>query len=122
MPTQYSIQQDVDLVNTLRTVTQVYQEIAVMKMQRVRGSVLVTRDYLTKLSEIFYDVKRSYNRELEMVLKKTRNRNKTKATQSVVSILLAPNTKLYGDIVYKVYKAFIEDIKGSNASITIIGR
>ncbi len=122
MPTRYSIQSDIDLVNTLKTVTQVYQEIAVMKMQRVRGSVLVTRDYLEKLSDIFRDVKRSYNHELEMIVKKKTTEKKEGSIQKTVSILLAPNTKLYGEIVYKVYKLFVDDIKKTDTSITIIGK
>lgn len=122
MPTQYGIQTDIDLVNTLKTVTQVYQEIAVMKMQKVRGSVLVTRDYLTKLSEIFYDVKRSYNKELKTLLAKEKKKTHADKNETRVSILLSPNTKLYGDIVYKVVKHFIDDVKYNNDEITIIGR
>lgn len=124
MPTQYSIQSDIDLINTLRTVTQVYQEIAVMKMQKVRNSVLVTRDYLTKLSEIFYEVKRSYKKELEKLIKSGKNKNTTiSQAETHLSILLSPNTKLYGDIVYKVVQNFITDIKkNKDDEITIIGR
>lgn len=124
MPTQLSIQSDIDLVNTIKTVTQVYQEIAVMKMQKVRGSVLTTREYLTKLSEIFYDVKRSYNKELETLAKKnSKTKHKVSGKETHVSILLSPNTKLYGDIVYKVVKNFIADVKKNNDDeITIIGR
>ena len=122
MPTQYSIQTDIDLVNTVKTVTQVYQEIAVMKMQRVRGSVLVTRDYLEKLSEIFYEVKRSYNRELNRLLEKEKKQNKEVKQDKELSILISPNTKLYGEVVYKVVKLFIEDIKKSKSEIGIIGR
>lgn len=114
MPTKYSIESDIDLINTLKTVTQVYQEIAVMKMQKVRTSVLVTRDYFTKLTEIFYDVKRSYNKELNKLMQQKKKKR--------LSILLSPNTKLYGDIVYKVVKNFITDIKKNDDEITIIGR
>ena len=49
MPTQYDIKSDIDLVNTLKTVTQVYQEIAVMKMQKIRTSVLINRDFMILL-------------------------------------------------------------------------
>ena len=122
MPTQYSIQSDIDLINALKTVTQVYQEIAVMKMQNVRGSVLITRDYLSKLSEIFHDVKRSYNKELKKLLEKEKKKTTHLQKEKKLSILLSPNTKLYGSIVYKVVRHFIEDVKRNDDDITIIGR
>ncbi len=122
MPVQFGLQADIDLINTLKTVTQVYQEIAVMKMQKVRGSVLVTRDYYTKLSEIFYDVKRSYNKELKKLLAKEKKKTHKVDKETRLSILLSPNTKLYGEIVYKVVRHFINDIKKNNDEITIIGK
>ncbi len=122
MQTQFGIQTDIDLVNTLKTVTQVYQEIAVMKMQKVRVSVLMTRDYLNKLSEIFYDVKRSYNKELNKILEKEKKKAQKIHKETRVSILLSPNTKLYGSIVYRVVEKFIADVKKNNDDITIIGR
>ncbi len=117
-----AIKAEIDLINTIKILTQVYQEIAVIRMQKSRKSVLITREFLNKLLEIFFEVKKSYRREIE-VLAKQKKIKKTQSTKKPeVCVLISSNAKLYGEIVTKVYKKFIENIKGHNSDIMIIGR
>ncbi|MBI2641385.1 F0F1 ATP synthase subunit gamma [Candidatus Roizmanbacteria bacterium] len=146
------IRTELDFTQTFKMIAQAYQEIAVMKMRKIRGSVLSTRNYLSKLSEVFVDAKSAYKRELEerkkkagkhpeRLKKRPKQPKKTAAnpfqiptitplpgTQLVkkpqpVLVLLTANTKLYGAIVNKVFSAFVKHLEKDTASdIIIIGR
>jgi len=153
------IQSEIDFTKTFRLIAQAYEEIAVMKMRKVRASVLQAREYFEKLSEVFADVKAAKERLKKEQEKKT-NRNKklqtgenlsilseqiiaqksiaalakmlnkkysaTKATSvklnRTVSVFLSANTTLYGDIIQRIFKFFIADIKKKETDVIIIGR
>lgn len=119
MPNQVAIQSEIELVDAIKQLTQVYQEIAVIRMQKSRNSVLVTREFLEKLLEIFFEVKRSYNHEIELLMKEKPQITKRKKE---LCVLISANAKLYGDIITKVYKKFVSYIKDHDPDIMIIGR
>lgn len=115
------------VIGTLKTLAQAYEQISVMRIQRVRGSVLNTRDFLTGLADIYKDVKRSYKEEVERLQKHHKNSKITLSglakNGKTVSVLLSSNNKLYGDIVARVFNLFIADIKKNpNTEIVIIGK
>lgn len=125
-----AIQEEVDFTRTFRIIAQSYQEIAVMKMKKVRFSVLSTRDFLNKLSQVFFEVKQAYKKKLaDVKIKKHINTNKTeKQTKTSVKklksvfVLLSANTKLYGSIINRIFNLFIEKTKNTDGDIIIIGR
>lgn len=128
MVNKNKIADELGLVGTFKMLVQAYEEIAVIKMQRVRNSVLSSREYLSRLSEVFYDVKSNYKKQIEKLLAKNKKGvgafsflTQTKNGKSV-SLLLSANAGLYGDIVGRVYRLFIESIKKEQTDIVIIGK
>lgn len=125
-----NIKEEIELVNTLRIITQAYQEISVMKMQKIRGSVLKTREFLERLSEIFYDVRESYKKEVKEILRKKKRLSRILPTYDLrlvkkrrsASVLLSANSKLYGEITYKVFYSFLQHVNQHQSDIIIIGR
>ncbi|NTV31609.1 hypothetical protein HGA91_06555 [candidate division WWE3 bacterium] len=124
------IKEEIELVSTLRIITQAYQEISVMKMQKIRNSVLRTREFLERLSEVFYDVRESYKTEVQDILRKKNRLSKVFPTfdlrlvkkRKSVTVLLSANNKLYGDITYKVFFSFLKQVREHESDIIIIGR
>lgn len=120
------INKEIPVLQSLRTIAQVYQETSIIKIQDVRTGVVKTRDYLSGLSQIYSDLKSARSGEIAR-LKKTRQHNKTVTNtgklQKTLIILLSANTKLYGAIVQDVYQLFVEAIKKEpDADILIVGR
>lgn len=121
--------EQVDLVETLNVLAHAYEEISVMRMQKVRASVISTRVFLEKLAEIFYDVKKSYRKEI-LALMQSKNRNKKNFTFSTITkngksanVMMTSNARLYGDIGRKVFTLFMESIKKDpNADVVLVGR
>lgn len=119
---------EIELVGTLKLLAHVYEEVSVMRMQKVRQSVLSTRNFLDKLSFVFGDVKQSYKAEISRLLEK-KNQSKTsfgfstlENNQKTAVVYISANARLYGDIINKVFNSFYEDIqKNKTDDIFVIG-
>lgn len=111
-------------LEVLEQLTRVYSEVAARRMQQVRQSVLQSRDFLSGVREIFNEVNASYRRE---IIKIARGRAGEKFTflshnGKVAAVFLSANTGLYGDIIKRTFDAFVDDVRLSEAEMTIIGR
>lgn len=114
-------------VNSLKMLAEVYEEISIMRIQRIKTSVLKTRNFLDELSKVFFDVKSSYVNKLIELRKKrvTKNTplptNLTKNSKEAL-ILLSANTKLYGDIVPRVFNLFLNQARKRESDLVICGK
>lgn len=110
----------------LKNIVQVYEEIASIRMRRVKGSVLQNRAYLEGLMEVFYQVKYSYNREYKALIKKKDKEKGIDAIRSTngrtVTVLLTANTGLYGDIIVKTLEKFLADTVEYDTDLVVVGR
>lgn len=121
------IREEIEVVNTMKYISQAYEEISVMRMQKIRDSVLKTRDFLIRLSSVFYDVKQSHRRFMSFLTKELADISPydiLPRNGKTVTLLLSANERMNGDILSKVLKAFVEHIKGPGAGsdIIIIGK
>src|SRR3989338_946080 len=137
MQAKKQIQAELDFTRTFRLIAQAYEEIAVMKMRKIRNSVITTRQYLSQLSEVFFDVKQAqirHKKMLEQMNKKKHMKKKqpqesttaqpvsTERLNKTVSVFLSANTTLYGDLISRIFSFFIEKLKNDDSDIIIIGR
>ncbi len=120
------VKNEIELVGTFKKLAMAYQEIAVIKMQRVRDNVISTREFLERLSFVFLDVKKSYKKEIERLLKEKKG-GKGLATKyptngKTAQVFLASNTKMYGDIINRLFTFFTENINNEQSDIVVIGK
>lgn len=121
------IKQEIELLLVLRMLAQAYEEISVMKMQKVRSSVLRTRDFLEGLSGIYSDVRISYRQQIESLMKQKNTKHFSsflsfKRNGKEAALFISSNAKLYGDIVQKVADLFIDSIKKQEIDIIVVGK
>ena len=64
------INEELEALNSIRDLAQSYEEIAVIRIQKIKDSVLKTREFLTDLSDVFVDLKSSYERELKELMER----------------------------------------------------
>lgn len=127
MENKQKLTNEIELVKTLRIIVQAYQEIAVMKMRKVRTSVLKTRQFLELLSQVFYDVKNSYQHQIEALVKSKNTKELAKLSTfhkngKNVSVFLSANNKLYGEVIFKVFDMFERYIEKNTTDLVIIGK
>lgn len=126
MKNKKQLEKDLVLTNSLRGLAQAYEEISVTKMQRVRGRVLSSREFLEELSKVFSDVKSSYKSEIMRLIAHRKKGSVSFSTLEKngksIAILLSSNNKLYGDIGKKVFRLFLDTVKEQDSDIYIIGK
>jgi len=115
-------------MTTLRLVTQAYEEIAVMRMQRIRDSVLHTSLFISELNQVFVDVKSNYKTTstggLLMQKKKTITPQVTIIDKNGknVAVLVTTNSKMNGEIIPKVFHEFYTYVNEHQTDIIIMGK
>jgi F0F1-type ATP synthase gamma subunit len=127
MKNKQGLSTDVELISTLRLLAEAYEEISVLKMQKVRNSVLTTRDFLDGLSSVFVDVKKNYQHQIRQLVEKKKIDPRvsftTKQTNGkTLSVFLSANSKFYGDIITRVFGLFVKEIASNTSDVVIIGR
>ena len=129
MPQKKIIAENLEALNSLKDLAESYEEIAVIRMQKIKDSVLKTRDFLADLSDVFVDLKSSYDRDVKELLQKRKTGSKSilpllQKNGKTLMVYLSSNGRLYGSVTQKTYKLFIEDLKkpeSKSADIMIIG-
>lgn len=118
---------EIERLGSISTMVQAYEEIAAMRMRKIRDSVLQTRDFLTGITEVFREVQASYKKEVERLMHKKRIKDPSKMSfiqrnGKTITIFISANTGLYGDIVKKTFYMFLDEIKKEKTDIAIVGR
>lgn len=113
-------------LESMKLLIQAYEEIAAIRMRKIRSGVLASRDFNTGLDEVYQNLLLSYKKQVEEILNK-RASSKSRAllmkrNGKTVSVFLSANTGLYGDILHKTYAQFEDFVKKNTSEIVIIGR
>jgi F-type H+-transporting ATPase subunit gamma len=125
MPTIIDIKEDIKNIEALNDLINAYEEIASIRMKKIRDLVLRNRIYQDEINSIFERVRNSYSHEVYALAKK---RGKAKQITFIphngknVSVLMSANTGLYGNIVPDTYRMFMKEASETQSEITIIGR
>lgn len=95
----------------LRGFAEVYEEVAAARMGKVRKSVVLARDFLEGLMEIFYQVR------FNALTMTTLNKN-----GRTVAVFVSANSGLYGDIVEKIFTDFSKYVRENKVDVVVIGK
>ncbi len=118
---------EIDTLIYLKDVVEAYEEIASVRMRRVKLSVLQNREFLEGVSKIYSQVKYSYRTEINKARVKTKKRDNSKVFQTrttngrSITVLLSVNTGLYGDIISRTFSRFIDYVKKHDTDVAIVG-
>jgi ATP synthase F1 gamma subunit len=123
------VMEELAALNSIKDLAQSYEEIAVIRMQNIKDSVLKTRDFLTDLSDVFVDLKSSYGREVRELMAQRKKGGKMlipslQKNGKTLNVYLSSNGKLYGSVTQKTFKLFVQDLRKPEANgsdIVIIG-
>lgn len=116
MITKRKIAVEVDGLISLKGLIEVYEEIAAGRMQKVRGAVVQSRDFLEGLLDVFVRVKQAYQAQPNAV-EPWRQRNGRS-----VAVFISANSGLYGDIVDKTFEMFSEYVEKNHSDVVILGK
>jgi len=129
MPQKKLILEELEALQTIKELAQSYEEIAIVKMQQIRDSVLKTRDFLADISDVYVDLKASYNREVKDLMHRIKQGDKglipkLQKKNKTLLVYLASNGGLYGAVTQKTFRLFMQELaktKPEETEIVIIG-
>lgn len=118
---------EIEGLGNIKTLVQTYEEIAAIRMRKIRAAVLQNRDFNAGIQEIFQELIASYRTELAILMRKHKVKNIQELNLmprngKTVCVLFSANVGLYGDIIRRTYELFKEQIQKQTADIVIIGR
>ncbi len=122
-----NIVKEIAEITLLKDLTEVYGEIASIRMRRIRDYVLKNRDFLSSIESIFKDALDYYLKKISDMVKGGKIKDRSKLTflahnGRTVAVLISANTGFYGNVVRDTFRKFIQDIEKENVEVTIIGR
>lgn len=121
------IKKEITQVTSLKELTEVYGEIASIRMRKVRDYVLKNRAFLASIEIIFKDALENYAKKISDLVKLGKIKEGGKVTflahnGRTVAVLISANTGFYGEVVRETFRKFISDITNEDLEVTIIGR
>lgn len=116
--------EELNTLNNMLNVVETYQEIAAMRMRRVKRSVLASRSFLVDLNNTFRAVTFAYAEYLKRVKKSQETGELMGKNGRDVMVLLSANMGLYGDILRRTFTLFREDLlkRPPDTDIVIVGK
>jgi len=120
-----SLQSEMAVLLSMQEIVEAYEEIAAMRMRKVKKSVLQNREFLSGLNNLYSRVWYTYIHEKTSGVFGIPNkapRTLTVGNGKTVSVLVSANTRLYGDIIKKTFEMFINNVKDATTDIVVIGK
>lgn len=126
MASKKELANEIEYLNGFKNIMETYEEIAASRMQRIRGSVLQSRDFVFEINSIFQHVKHSYKRQIEKLMRSKKIKDPTKLSfinrnGKTLYVLVSANTGLYGEVIRRTYDTFVEHYRKQKADVAIIG-
>jgi ATP synthase F1 gamma subunit len=126
MPKGKEINEEIDQLQILHTITSVYSQIASMWMLRARDSVLKSREYIDEVHQVFLTAFSSYANQIQAMAKRRKLQRGEKITflshnGKKVAVFLSANTGFYGEIVNKTFDLFLKEVREQDLEVTIVG-
>lgn len=117
---------ELDRLNNMELLIQAYEEIAAIRMRKIRSGVLASRDFNFGLDQVYQNLLLSYKTQIEGILRSQAGNKKghllMKRNGKNVAVFLSANTGLYGDILHKTYAQFLDFTRTHQSDIVIIGK
>lgn len=126
-----NITEEITLSRSLGSLVTTYEEIAVMRIQKIRKSVLATRAFRQELTGVFADVRSSRKAEVLRLLRKKKKgadegwRGKPASEQydpkSQVKVLMTGQERFSGSLTSQVVYELIDSMKDKPTDLIVVG-
>jgi F-type H+-transporting ATPase subunit gamma len=122
MPILKKIKENLKTISHIETITRAYQEIANLRMNKIRRRVLDNREFIEELSRVYIVIRKTSGAQL----KKTSLIKKgaafiTGKSQRVV-VFLSGNERFYGTLILDIWREIANYLAENKAVLAVIGR
>ncbi len=114
MISKKQIKVEIEGLMDLKGLVEVYEEVAAGRMQRVRGAVIQSREFLFGLLEVFKKVSAAYKGQDKATWRQRNGR--------AVAVFVSANAGLYGDIVDRTFDLFADYVGHNKTDVVVLGK
>lgn len=125
MLTPKQLKKELERNLALRGLTETYEDVAVSRMQAIRRDVLITRQFLDGVSEIYSISKGAYLKQLSRIASKRKREKELsfiKRNRKTVAVLISGNHSLLGNIILQTFKAYMALMLKVECDHVILGK
>ncbi len=118
------LRKEKEVVTVLGQLVQVYEQIYVTKMQKLRDGVLGSRQYTEGLGDLYNELRVVYGNEVAKIMKSKGNKKgllKFLKRDEEIAVLLSNTQRISSEINNKVFNAFWDYISAHNCKVLIVG-
>jgi len=116
-----NLKQELAITETLGQITNIYEEIYLMRVRQTRGAVLQNRNFMESLRDVFTEVKLLYGGVLLQNRKMLQARKGPNSKQNV-AVLLSSSKKFTGEVTQRVFLAFSEYARQNRCDLVVVGK
>ena len=138
MPIFKEIKENLKTLSNIETITGAYQEIANLRMNKIRQTVLNNREFIEELSRVYTLAKKAYLASFKMgrVMKVEENKSSSppfaaarvkeksfiKRSRGKVAVFLSCNEHFYGTLILDIWQEIQGYLKEKKADLVVVGR
>lgn len=113
------IKENLKAIFNIETITRIYQEIANLRMNKIRQRVINNREFIEGLSQVYNQVKKTYFLNDK---KKQKKESLRKSKRPRVVVFLSANQRFYGILILNIWKKVLDYITKEKSDLVIVGR
>lgn len=122
MPILKKIKENLKAVSSIETITKTYQEIANLRMNKIRRRVLDNREFIEGLSRVYVMIKKAHIAQLKKQgLRKKEETSIRRRGQKVV-VFLSGNERFYGTLILDIWKGLFNYLAENKADLAVVGQ
>jgi len=122
MPTIKEIEKNLERIETIKNLTNIYHQIANLRMKKVREEVLRNRKFFEELLSCYQRIKTAYLFFLKEKKIKERKILLLKGKREKVIIFLSANHFFYGTLILDIWSKILSYLKENKADLIVVGR
>lgn len=109
----------------LKSLTEIYEDVAVIGMQSVRHQVLTNRIFLEGVSSVYSLAKSAFLKHIATIPSRKERERETsflKRNKKTVAVLISGNQTLLGDIIFNTFRTYLDLIRKIDCDLAVMGK
>ena len=116
------IKENLKAISNIETITRVYQEIANLRMNKIRQKVLTNREFINQLSQVYSLTKRAYLAQFRKGKVTKTQQFFLKSKRPRVVVFLSCNERFYGTLILDICKEVLNYLTENKATLVVVGK
>ncbi len=116
------IKENLKTISNIETITRTYQEIANLRMNKIRQRVLNNREFIEELSRVYTVAKKAYLAQLKKRRATKKEESFIKRRGRRIVVFLSCNERFHGTLILDIWRELSNYLAENKADLAVAGR